>query len=205
MSDTFKDQSTLSRRGFIKISSLILTGFLVGVKRIAAATRDITDRILKRIQAAYSQDAVMTYRKSQNNPQVQALYNQYLGDPLGETSLDLLHTQYVDRSGSLNRVNQHAQHAGPKRLHIRSAYPNPFNQSTQLELAVFKAGLTKLEIFDSSGRHVRTLMSKYLGRGTHNISWNGTDERGQVVSSGLYIAALTGGGMRSTTRMMMVK
>ena len=52
-----------------------------------------------RQQALYTEDEAKVIRKSHENPHIKKLYEEYLGEPLGEKPHKLLHTHYVDRSG----------------------------------------------------------------------------------------------------------
>jgi flagellar hook assembly protein FlgD len=62
-----------------------------------------------------------------------------------------------------------------------------------------------LELYDVTGRHVRTLLSAPLGPGEHRVTWDGTDERGQRVASGAYFARLSAAGQNQTMKLMLVK
>jgi flagellar hook assembly protein FlgD len=69
-----------------------------------------------------------------------------------------------------------------------SAYPNPFNPETSVSYTVKSAGLVTLRIYSIGGRLVRTLMqAEVTAAGTHEVSWNGTDDHGRHVSSGIYL------------------
>jgi len=68
-----------------------------------------------------------------------------------------------------------------------SAYPNPFNPETSISYTVKSAGPVILRIYSFDGRLVRTLMqAEATAAGTHEVSWNGTDDHGRHVSSGIY-------------------
>ena len=65
-------------------------------------------------------------------------------------------------------------------------YPNPFNSETTIEYRVQKKTHITLHIFDILGRRVRTLINEVVPGGTHSIVWDGKDENGQMMGSGLY-------------------
>ncbi len=75
-----------------------------------------------------------------------------------------------------------------------SAAPNPFNPSTTLQFSVANPGITKLVVYDVTGRHVRTLVARVLPAGTHSVVWDGTDAAGRHVASGVYVLRLTTSG-----------
>lgn len=94
----------------------------------------------------------------------------------------------------------------PTHLVMHAPTPNPFNPKVTLryELPRFTDTAT-LEIYDLAGRRVRALSTSALPAGAHEFVWNGTDESGQRVASGMYLARLQAGGEAATHRMMLVK
>jgi len=85
--------------------------------------------------------------------------------------------------------------------------PNPFNPSTSIRYDVpAGGGAVTLRIYDVAGRLVRTLVdSDRSTPGTHTAMWNGTDERGKEVATGIYFYRLTGGGFGETRKMVLLK
>jgi hypothetical protein len=91
----------------------------------------------------------------------------------------------------ITTVSDHEIRAGPRLL----AYPNPFSSSMQLVIRADDDGSRRLlgvTLFDVSGRVVRRLMYDAGGTDGCRIHWDGRDERGRPVSSGVYLAKLTG-------------
>ena len=74
------------------------------------------------------------------------------------------------------------------RLH--AAYPNPFNPRTEIRFELAEAGETMLSVFDVGGRRVRTLVEGHLRQGLHVETWDGADDHGRVLSSGVYFLRL---------------
>lgn len=68
--------------------------------------------------------------------------------------------------------------------------PNPFNPRTTISFTIPTAGMTRLEIFDTRGRRVRALSTGFLEAGPHQRAWDGMDESGRPVSSGVYLSRL---------------
>ncbi len=83
--------------------------------------------------------------------------------------------------------------------------PNPFNPSTTISFANDRPACVKLEIFNIKGQKVRTLVDETLSAGTHRVVWDGTDELGRSVSSGLYMYRLSAPDFVKTRKMMMLK
>jgi hypothetical protein len=73
----------------------------------------------------------------------------------------------------------------PRELVLHAA-PNPFNPATRIEFALPMAGPTQLRIYDVRGQLVRRLVEQDFEAGVHTVSWNGTDDRGAHVASGVY-------------------
>lgn len=69
-----------------------------------------------------------------------------------------------------------------------SVYPNPFQQSTTLSFSINRpsASSARIDVFDLLGRRVRTLLNRPLGTGRYEITWNGVDDQGATLPSGLY-------------------
>ncbi len=65
---------------------------------VSAQVREVCDPRALRAKATYDEDEAMTIRKSHQNPEIKQIYAEYLGEPGGHKSHDLLHTHYVDRS-----------------------------------------------------------------------------------------------------------
>jgi beta-glucanase (GH16 family) len=74
---------------------------------------------------------------------------------------------------------------------LRPNYPNPFNPSTRMAFSLQEASEVRLEIFDSRGRKVKTLVSDRFAAGEFSVIWDGTDANHSPLPSGLYLYQLT--------------
>ena len=93
---------------------------------------------------------------------------------------------------------------------LEQNYPNPFNPNTTIQYRLPEGAAVSLQVFDILGRRVKTLVSGELPANLHTAQWDGTDDLGFTVSSGVYFYRLdaTGVSGRTTTitkRMMLVK
>ena len=96
--------------------------------------------------------------------------------------------------------------AAPASFSLQQNYPNPFNPTTQLRYEIPRAAHVSLVIFNSLGQEVRRLVERVQPAGYHQVTWNGRDERGKPVPSGLYHYRLqVGEDFVSTKRMLMAK
>ncbi len=70
-------------------------------------------------------------------------------------------------------------------------YPNPFNPTTTIELGLTESSFVSLTIYDVTGKRIKNLINKETEAGYYSIVWDGKDERGKSVESGVYIYKLT--------------
>jgi choice-of-anchor B domain-containing protein len=84
-------------------------------------------------------------------------------------------------------------------------HPNPFNPVTTVEYEMDRAMHARLRIYDVSGALVRTLLDERVPAGPHQARWDGRDESGRAVASGVYYCRLEAGTTRATLRMVLLK
>jgi hypothetical protein len=84
-------------------------------------------------------------------------------------------------------------------------HPNPFNQSTSISFQLAQDGPVQLLIYDAIGRPVRRLLEGASTAGFHHILWDGCDETGSGVASGVYFARLLTEGQSSTLSIQLVR
>ena len=84
-------------------------------------------------------------------------------------------------------------------------YPNPFNPETKISFTLGKESNVRLAIYNIKGQLVKSLVEERMPVGEHSIIWNGVDDRGRAVSSGLYFYTLQSDDYRSTRKMMLLK
>lgn len=88
---------------------------------------------------------------------------------------------------------------------LEANYPNPFNSATTLRYHIAGSSLVHLAVFDLTGQKIKTLVSHYQEPGTYEVSWQGIDEHGADVSSGVYLARLQTGAFTEIEKMTLVK
>jgi len=93
----------------------------------------------------------------------------------------------------------------PSAFNLRQNFPNPFNPTTTISFSSKDAGMANLRIFNLKGQMVRTLHSGDLPGGEHSFLWNGDDDNGKPVSSGVYLYRLDLNGKSETRRMLLMK
>lgn len=93
----------------------------------------------------------------------------------------------------------------PREYSLSQNYPNPFNANTQIRFALPKAGHATLEIYNTLGQKAITLVDGYLAAGVKIVSWDGRDNRGAAVPSGIYFYRLHSQDFVQTKKMLLIK
>jgi len=99
-------------------------------------------------------------------------------------------------ANSQDRVNVGA----PTEFSLSTAYPNPFNPTTSLELSVPMNGQVTVQVYNLMGQVVATLANGYMDASTYTLTWDASD-----VSSGMYIVKAEAAGTVSTQKLMLMK
>ena len=105
----------------------------------------------------------------------------------------------------ITSVEQHAS-GMPFHFSLEQNYPNPFNPATSISYQLPKSGSVQLTIYNLMGQHIRTLVNAYQPTGTYQVKWDGRDESGTHVSSGIYFYQLKAqNDFIETKKMMMMR
>lgn len=87
-------------------------------------------------------------------------------------------------------VNPHEEPRLPEKFTLYQNYPNPFNNQTIIRYDIFESGDVELEIFNIRGQLIKTLVNRYQIVNTYFESWDGTNNSGHFVASGVYFYRL---------------
>ncbi len=93
----------------------------------------------------------------------------------------------------------------PEGFNLYQNYPNPFNPSTTISFDMAIMSKARLTVFDVLGREVRTLVSGQLGAGHYEFIWDGRNDKGNTVSSGIYFYKLKTADYSMQKKMMLIK
>jgi hypothetical protein len=93
----------------------------------------------------------------------------------------------------------------PHNYALSQNYPNPFNPSTTIEYSVPKRSLVTIEICNLLGQKVRTLVNETKSAGTYKSVWDGTDDMGKQLSTGVYFYRLRAGDAIESKKMLLLK
>ncbi len=95
--------------------------------------------------------------------------------------------------------------SAPNASALHQNYPNPFNPSTTITFQIRQAGKVAIRIHDVHGRLVRTLLDEHKPAGEFSVIWNGRDDTGQRVASGIYVYRLTAGNFAEAKKMILLQ
>jgi len=84
-------------------------------------------------------------------------------------------------------------------------FPNPFNPETEISYALPEDSYVKLTIYNIQGQKVKQLVDEYQNAGTREVIWDGRDESGERVASGIYFYRIQAGSYSMTNRMVLLK
>jgi len=111
---------------------------------------------------------------------------------------------YWDGGGNVHIVDEDKNMISNHYL-LGDNYPNPFNPSTNISYKVKESGVISLLIHDLRGNRINKLISEYKPRGNYFINWNGTDESGRFVPSGVYFYTMKTEKQIMTKKMILLK
>ena len=102
-------------------------------------------------------------------------------------------------------VDEHGGAEHPNAFRLAQNYPNPFNPVTTIEYNLPKRTQVTIEIFNVLGQKVRTLVNETRSAGSYRIEWNGNDDSGDPVSTGVYLYRFRAGDFVETKKMVLLK
>jgi len=113
--------------------------------------------------------------------------------------------------GTFLRLNNLTRDAGgvvnnlPGEYSLSQNYPNPFNPTTSISFNLPVAGHVELAVYNLLGQKVATVIDGTLAAGQHEVIWNGSDQNGVAVSSGVYFYRLKSATFNQTRKMTLMK
>jgi hypothetical protein len=93
----------------------------------------------------------------------------------------------------------------PEDFELYQNYPNPFNPSTEIKYILPNSGFVDLKIYNIRGREIKILISGFQSAGTNSVIWDGKDNFGETVNSGIYIFKIRVGELTKSQKMMLIK
>jgi hypothetical protein len=119
----------------------------------------------------------------------------------------------IDTNGSFEYFNAVTASIGvPETFALHQNFPNPFNPSTQIQYELSslrgeagEAIRTVLSIYNMLGQRIRTLVDKEEKPGFYSVTWDGRDEAGETVATGVYVYRILTGSFTSTKKMVFIQ
>lgn len=93
----------------------------------------------------------------------------------------------------------------PLNIELKQNFPNPFNPSTIIEYDINQDGQVKIDVFNIQGEKVNTLVNEHQAAGNHTISWDGVNQNGERLPSGIYFYRLNNVEQNEIKKMILLK
>jgi len=93
----------------------------------------------------------------------------------------------------------------PNAYRLSQNYPNPFNPKTTISYDVAETGTVRLSVYTLAGQHIRTLADGERPAGTYSVAWDGTDDTGRDVASGVYLCRMEAGEYNAVRKLLLVR
>ena len=116
-----------------------------------------------------------------------------------------LRAEQIGKYAYLSFTSKEGDSPVPLVTSLKPNYPNPFNPETHISFILAQDMQAKLDIFNVRGQKVLTLCNAELSKGKHTLLWNGRDEQGRMVASGIYFSRLATPEGSFTGKMMLMK
>ncbi|MBU0712326.1 tandem-95 repeat protein [bacterium] len=111
-------------------------------------------------------------------------------------------------SGSESQIEEMIKEvltAYPEDYSLMQNYPNPFNATTTIRFSIIKPGDVSIVVYDLRGYKVKTLIQKSMNLGYHEVRWDGLNEAGKQLGSGVYLYAIQAGDFHRVRKMILMK
>lgn len=136
---------------------------------------------------------------------VVTLHTLLLSPPQVYCTLDALTFFAVSCTCTSTTVSEEETIEQPAGFALSQNYPNPFNQSTNIAFTLANSGFVDLRIYDLLGRKVRTLVYEHLSSGYKSVLWDGKNDSGKDVASGIYFYQIKIGNFSETKELVLLK
>jgi hypothetical protein len=90
-------------------------------------------------------------------------------------------------------------------FYIQQNYPNPFNSSTKISFRISKTISVIIKAFNILGKEVKLLLEKEYPAGEYSIDWDGTDDNGNILNSGVYFITMEAENFHKTIKTILIK
>jgi hypothetical protein len=130
-----------------------------------------------------------------------AIPNRTVRLPFGDSTIAWV--DFNDDAGIVSDVARTGEL--PRQAVLHPNFPNPFNPSTSIRYAIARESFVRLAVFDVLGRRVKILVAGVSGAGEYRVAWDGKDESGIDLDSGIYLVRLEADGAVQTHKMVLLR
>ncbi len=125
--------------------------------------------------------------------------------PVGSPKAEGMVRDFVFKAVGYYKRYYEVSTAGPVTYKLNNNYPNPFNAQTEIQYALPEPAEINLSVYNIMGQKVRTLVEGRQPAGVHKVIWDGKNEKGETVASGVYLYSIRAGTYIETKKMTLLK
>lgn len=107
--------------------------------------------------------------------------------------------------GTQKYISHEVSELLPKEFSLEQNFPNPFNPATSISFSLPEPGFVQLEVYNVLGQNVRALVEREMEAGKHIIDWDGKDDNGRAVASGVYFYRIQYNDLNACRKMVLLK
>ncbi len=189
-----------SRAGGAAVESDSIIYLIGGYTQTSLATKSVSMLDLKRKEI--EEERIQSLNYARRNPMA-VNYNGAIY-VFGGTDQSGQVVPQVEEYNTVTGVAS-SQPALPKQFELENNYPNPFNPSTQIAFKIAVTAKVSLDVYSILGEHIKTIVNKVFSPGEYTVTWNGNNDTGSSMASGVYIYRLTSGYFTESKKMLLLK
>jgi hypothetical protein len=178
---------------------------LIEIQNNVMVSSNMTDRDTKKIVVSDMQGGA-----------IEPTNNSYLAIPVefkgSNYDIGLVQIENIKLAGAKGDLIQYVARSTesevkliPHDFSLQQNFPNPFNPSTEIRFDLPQEGYVNLSVYNMAGHKVRSLESGDMQPGYHSIIWDGTNDAGSKVSTGMYFYSIQTNGFQATKKMLFLK
>ena len=139
-------------------------------------------------------------------PKPEPAWGQRAGNLRKDLDVRISYTFFDDNYSIIENEDSVLSHISiPTKFALMKNYPNPFNPITNIQFTIPVDSFVKLFIYDIHGKTVFKIINSELESGYYNVVWDGNNELGQKVASGIYFYRLQAKSFTSSQKMIFIK
>lgn len=188
------DESDESEVGRVKLDSIVVPDFSVFVPGILIGGNYRAD-----FYADFNNNG--TY----DPPPTDHAWRELFSDTTGNVELNFTHNTNFTDIEYPTAIEPVENAPVPREFQLSQNYPNPFNPVTVIKFSVPRTADVRVEVFNVLGQRVQTLINESVQPGQYQVVWDGRDEAGNLLGSGLYFYRLQAQGFQKIKRMLLIK